>query len=95
MSVVAVLEVIGERIEELRRENEALKIRNENLMQSRDSAYKTLCDVQRERDELKLKIKTVQDYADSLAEQCENMNKPEVLHALSFTGDTEIASKTE
>ena len=77
MSIVAVLDVVGKSIEELRRENHALKSELEEARKTCELWRKAYVDAKNERDKLELKIKTVQDYADSLAEQCESVSKPE------------------
>ena len=77
MSVVAVLDIVGKGIEELRRENLALRSELDSQRATADMWREEYRKANAERDELKLKLKTVQDYADSLAEECENVSKPE------------------
>ena len=77
MSVVAVLEIIGKGIAELKAENEALRCERDRLKESERTAWSECSRIMKERDDLKLKLKTVQDYADSLAPECENVSKTE------------------
>lgn len=77
MSVVAVLDIIGKSIEELQKENQRLKSELSTLYESREFMLSRLRDVEKERNELKVKLGMVQDYADGLAEKCENVSKPE------------------
>ena len=92
MSVFSVFEIIGKGIEDLRRENENLKHEIEQLRTSREFAFNRLCEVEREQDELQLKLKTVQDYADSLAQEIEESIdfETKTLRALKFGEPEEI-----
>lgn len=75
--IASVLEIIGEGIEELRREKEALECERNTLRESCDFAFNRLRKVEQERDELKAKLQNVQAYADSLAETCEKASMSE------------------
>ena len=77
MSLVAVLEIIGKGIEELKSENEALKNERNSLRESCNIVFDRLREIEKERDELKTKLAAIQDYADGLAAKCENMSKTE------------------
>lgn len=75
--LLAVLEIIGKGIEELRRENDDLKIKLEHAEADAHLWNQMFSDMKKERDALKLKLQAVQDYADSLAPECENVSKTE------------------
>lgn len=77
MSIIPVLEVIGEGIEGLRNENEALKRELNSLRETCDFAFSRLRDMERQRDELNTKLQNVQAYADSLAATCEKASMNE------------------
>ena len=77
MSLVAVLEIIGKGIEELKSENEALNTERNSLRESCKFAFDRLREIEKERDELKTKLAAIQDCADGLAAKCENMSKTE------------------
>lgn len=75
--VVAVLEIIGKGIEELKAEKEALECERNTLRESCDFAFNRLRAVEKERDDLKAQLEVIQGYADSLAAKCENVSKTE------------------
>lgn len=92
MSVVAVLDIIGKSIEELQKENQRLKSELSTLYESREFMLSRLRDVEKERDKLKVKVDTVQDYADSLKREIEEASDKErrALHVLSFAEPDEV-----
>lgn len=92
MSVVAVLDIIGKSIEELQKENQRLKSELSTLCESREFMLSRLRDVEKERDELKVKVDAVQDYADSLKREIEDVSdkKRRALYALNFNEPDEV-----
>lgn len=77
MSIFSVFEVIGESIERLRDQKNTLERENKQLWESRDHLLERLHVTEKERDELKAKLNAVQDYADSLAADCEKASMSE------------------
>ncbi len=77
MSIVAVLEIIGKGIAELKTENEALRYERDRLKESEKRAWEECIRLRKENGELQFKLDGAQDYADSLAQECENVSKSE------------------
>ena len=77
MGIVAVLEIIGKGIAEMKDKIEALEHERNGLRESCDFAFRRLREVEKERDDLKAKLAAIQDYADGLAPECENVSKTE------------------
>lgn len=77
MSIFSVFEVIGESIEKLRDQKNTLERENKQLWESRDYLLERLHATEKERDELKVKLNAVHDYADSLAADCEKASMSE------------------
>lgn len=77
MSIVAVLEIIGKGIDELKRENHMLKIELNDARKDGELWRKAYTDAKDKQDELQSKLEAVQQYADSLAPECENVSKTE------------------
>lgn len=77
MSIVSVFEIIGEGIEKLQDQKNTLERENKQLYETREFLLERLRVTEKERDELKAKLNAVQDYADSLAADCEKASMSE------------------
>lgn len=70
MGLFIVLEILGETIEDLQKENQSLKDELDIAKKNTDVWYQAYLTAQG-------KLEAAQHYADSLAEQCENVSKKE------------------
>lgn len=77
MSIIAVFEIIGKGIEELKLENQALRYERDRAREQAEAARVECVRLRKENGELQFKLDGIQDYADSLAPKCENVSKTE------------------